>query len=164
MSKKRRRGRPSKTNAKRNTTTREGRRTGRDPSDAGTAELRWRRTVATGSEDLSHEDPLAELYGRSLLTTAQYNAGRDIAELLAVMLPLHVGNVWQRLLTGTGASFTGYQPSPAAERARFLLDRIASIIGDQAVLVFAVCSGSRYFQQHEAIAEGLDRVSRRWSK
>lgn len=161
MSKKR--GRPKKANAKRRQTTRTGRRTGFDPVDYGTDQLRLKRLTVTGTDRLSHEEPLAALYGRALLTTAEYNAGRDIADLLATISPLHVGSVWQRLLSGPAASPFDNSPTPAAERAYNLLSRLALVIGEAAPLLFALCGGQWVVIPLATVTQGLDRVSRRWS-
>jgi len=67
----RRRGRPRLANAKRRTTTRVGRRTGQDPVDTGTAELRHHKRQLTGREDLPI-DPAGVLLGRELIDAQQY--------------------------------------------------------------------------------------------
>jgi len=77
----RRRGRPRLANAKRRTTTRIGRRTGQDPIDTGTVELRQRKRVLTGREDLPL-DPAGVLYGRELIDAQQYSSLSLITEWL----------------------------------------------------------------------------------
>jgi hypothetical protein len=159
----RRRGRPQKSHAKRNTTTREGRRTGTDPVDRGTAELRGKRKAATQHETLSHEDPLSVMLGRQQLTIAQYNAGRGIAELQLRLGREHVGSIWPRIFSPS-RGLLDLGPSPAAERAARTLTRLVRVIGENAVLVLALCDGLWWpLLFPERVAAGLDRVCAHWS-
>jgi len=68
----RRRGRPRLTHAKRRTTTRIGRRTGFDPVDTGTLELRQRKRRATGREDLPI-DGAAVVFGHGQVDREQFD-------------------------------------------------------------------------------------------
>jgi hypothetical protein len=159
----RRRGRPLKSHAKRNTTTREGRRTGTDPVDRGTVELRGKRKAATQHETLSHEDPLSVLLGRQQLTIAQYNAGRSVAELQLRLGREHVGSIWPRIFSPS-RGLLDLGPSPAAERAGRTLRRLVRVIGENAAVVLALCDGLWWpLQYPDRIAAGLDRVCEHWS-
>jgi hypothetical protein len=165
MSKRKRKpGRPSLPRAKRNATTREGRRTGYDPIDRGTPELRARRRSVTGHESLPHDDPLSAMLGHQQLTVAQYNAGRGIAELLLALRERY-GNVWLGILLGTGSNRSALPPATlAAERVERQLRRLIEIIGPAAPLVLAVCGG-QWWASHAVhqVAEGLEQVARRWT-
>jgi hypothetical protein len=177
---KRKRGRPPKINAKRNTTTREGRATGIDPVVLPTDELRAMRRAATSRDDLPHDDPLAALYGHNLLTTEQYNTARTIAELISqVSRGGGVSTIWQRILGAPGGGYAEPSPSPAAERAARMVRRLARELGPQGVWLIAVCSGAwlpwivrasqghtlRTYENEERgqLCAMLDRVARFWS-
>lgn len=78
------RGRPRKADAKRRTTTRAGRRTGFDPHDDGTRELRERKKIATGRVDLPL-DPASVLLGRELIDRAQFDKLGEIGNLMRLL-------------------------------------------------------------------------------
>lgn len=137
---KRKRGRPRNPHAKRRTTTRIGRSTGVDPRDRGTDELRLKRITITGSDQLSHSDPLAALFGRNLISTAEYNAGRDIADLISIIQRAQFGSIWLRILSAPGGQLS-FDPSPHVERAQYTLHRIGTIIGPASPIVFDTCGG-----------------------
>jgi hypothetical protein len=137
----RKRGRPRKPNAKRNATTRAGRKTGSDPVVLPTAELRAKRRATTGREDLPHDEPLATLYGRGFLSTEQYNTGRGIAELIQATNPGVPSTIWQRILGAPGGGPVDPGLSAPAERAARMLQRLAKKLGSAGIWVFAVCGG-----------------------
>jgi hypothetical protein len=172
---KRKRGRPRKQFAKRNTTTRQGRKTGHDPVDSGTDELVAKRKALTQRSDLPHSDPIAALYGRDLISVAHYNAARDISDLIAIVGQEHVGSVWQRILSAPGGVLN-FDPSPEVERAQNILHRLKNLIGDHFGLVFAICSGDwapivpilqrpkdKPHPWLKIITTSLDHVANRWS-
>jgi hypothetical protein len=177
----RKRGRPPQPTAKRRTTTRQGRATGFDPIDPGTHELRWHRQLATGTEGLPHDEPLAILYGHGLISTEQYNTGRDVAELMArIDRGGIVATVWQRILGRPAGGVVDYAPlSVAAERAARLLHRLLDRLRPEEARLFVVCAG--YWtplvlriargdplrrndrQEIVFVCAGLDRIARYWA-
>jgi hypothetical protein len=169
----RKRGRPPKPNARRRETTRAGRR-GEAQPDEGTRELRRHRRRATGTTALP-ADSLGVLFGRGLITTAEYNAARDVGELLATarrglgLASGGCGSFWMAILSGgrIGGRANG---DAATEWALRLLDRLRARIADQltADLVFAVAGGEipRAVTTPDGLAllrSGLDCVARCWS-
>ena len=184
MHSKRKRGRRYNPNSKRNQTTRAGRRGERD---RGSDQLRLQRLALTGSEELP-VDPLGVLFGRKLISTAQYNAGREIGELLEVVRRGLVGNAgsvqgsWLAILSG--GAIRGHAElriSAAATFAIRVLDKLRERIANQAIVVitFAVCAGewrpcalnamvrirSRDGRREfRLLTAGLDVVARSWSR
>lgn len=177
----RKRGRPPQPTAKRRATTRQGRATGFDPVELPTDELRFKRLAMTLREDLPHDEPLAVLYGHGLITTEQYNTGRDIAEQLArIERGDMVATVWQRILGAPGGGAIDYAPmTPAAERAARLIHRLMDRLSPEETRLFAVCAGywtpltlrvamgvtlRRNERQELAVLQsGLDRIARYWA-
>jgi hypothetical protein len=168
MAKKRKRGRPYNPEAKRHQTTRAGRR-GEVERDTGSKQLRRIRRRLTGSEDLP-DDVLGVLLGRGLITLPEYQAGRDVAELLDVAGMMgRVHSVWVAVLAGGRFGHTPGEGA-AAEWARRALARVAWWIDDEAALalVLAVAGGTA----PQALAAepilwrlrvGLDRAARGWT-
>lgn len=179
--KKRRRGRPPQPSAKRRTTTRQGRATGFDPVETPTDQLREKRLAMTGRTDLPHDEPLAVLYGHGLISTEQYNTGRDIAELIALLERGGiVATVWQRILGRPSGGAADYAPlSLAAERAARLLNRLLTRLAPAEAQLFRICGGCwtpltlrvalgftlrrNERQELAVVCAGLDRIARYWS-
>lgn len=123
------RGRPRHDVAKRRQTTRVGRKTGRDPVDYGTLELRERKKTATGRMDLPL-DPAAVLYGRDLLDRQQYDRIGEIGHLMRQLARAwgikqdSVDGLWTALLAAASRTASPRDITPAgAENARRRLDR-----------------------------------------
>lgn len=140
------RGRKPQPTAKRRQTTREGRTTGRDPVDLGTAELR-RKKRAISAEALPM-DPLGALLARGVIELREYAAGLDVAELLATVARARAGgavqNIWWQLLAGGWLPASRAAPAElAADRAVLVLARLARFLGSPKVArqVFEVCAG-----------------------
>jgi hypothetical protein len=142
----RKRGRPAKANARRRATTRAGRR-GEITTDPGTREAQAHRRHATGNSDLPI-DPLGVLFGRGMIDQPQYQAGRDLGDLIEIAarrLALGgsgVSGAWLRILGVRGVSGPGAIDS-AAEWAARILGRIEKRL-DPAIakLTFDVCAGA----------------------
>jgi hypothetical protein len=176
-----RRRRAKNPEAKRNQSTRAGRR---DGPDRGVAKVRRERLLATGSESLP-VDPLGVLLGRGMIDLGAYNAGRDIGELLETVRIGLVGNAgsvqgsWLAILTGGAIRGQAASVSSAAEHALRKIAKIRQAIGnaETAGVVFAVCGGSwepfvltilldrkNFGHGLKLLRAGLDRVARTWSR
>jgi hypothetical protein len=171
-----RRGRPINPRKRRRATTRAG-RAGLFP---GTVELRARRVRATTRADLPHDDPLAILYGRELLSREQYAAGLELAALMRRALSgAALASKWRLVIDGFAGGRVGYQPLPGNERAAFLLEVIRVKLPETVVRVlYPLCAGfvprfvvtviSGHLDRAaltalDRVRQGLDLVARLWA-
>lgn len=154
--------------AKRQQTTRRGRREG---PDRGPDKLRRDRIEATGRDDLP-DTPLGIMHGRGFLDAASYGAGLDLAALLHTV-SIAFGNggsvqgIWLAILAGGRIAGPVADLTGPAIRAARMLARLVGEIGDQRLVeeVFLICSGvwPRRHINIQKIADALDRVARYWS-
>jgi hypothetical protein len=144
----RRQGRPGLADAKRRTTTRQGRRTGFDPVDGGSERLRAKKRAATTRED-TELTPAGILYGRGHLDNAQYSALAFVTLLLlrrvtgAMGGNLSVAAFWQSMLAAATSGQRGASPVIGDAGARNRLARICRSLDGSRELVLELAAEQR---------------------
>ena len=158
-------GRRYNPDARRRHTTRAGRRGEAVPADLGVERVRRDRLMLTGRADLE-PTPLSVLYGRGKIDILQFNTGRSLGLLLAVVrghARSGVSGNWLAILAGGGHYGSAGSDTLSAndiaaieaEKARRVLERVRhrlidGVVGgnsgesldDPVELTLAVCSGN----------------------
>lgn len=134
--KRRRRGRPRKADAKRNTTTRQGRATGKDPVDRGAPGLVRRKYAVGGRLDLGL-DGSTILYGHDLINRQQYDRLGEVTHWLQLVARAwggangSVAGLWNSILATLSRARTVGAVPIGADAARFrLVPALGRLIAD----------------------------------
>jgi hypothetical protein len=143
----RRRGRPAAANAKRRTTTREGRRTGQDPVDRGAAGLlRRKRRVGKGRTDLPL-DGAAVLLAHDHIDREQFDRLGQVTGWLALVARAwgvkdgSVAGSWTAILATLSRGGTVVTVPAGADAVRFRLARALGRLNGSRDLVVELAEG-----------------------